>query len=109
MPAVRRGGETSLTCAHFVGLLSPRRPDATRRSSGSSRIESTRPSSVRSFSIIVVAVVVAFSSSLVLAVSRRAWSGVSSLQFRWFTRDDDECAPTIFRGSVSSKRKIERG
>lgn len=27
-------GETSLTCAHFVGLLSPRRPDATRRSSG---------------------------------------------------------------------------
>lgn len=30
---VREGGrtETSLTCAHFVGLLSPRRPDATRR------------------------------------------------------------------------------
>lgn len=62
------GGETSLTCAHFVGLLSPGRPDATRRSSGSSRIESARPSSVGSFSINVTA----FSSSLMAAISRRA-------------------------------------
>lgn len=31
---MREGDIPSLTCAHFVGLLSPRRPDATRRSSG---------------------------------------------------------------------------
>lgn len=112
----RRGGETSLTCAHFVGLLSPRRPDATRRSSGVSRIEFARPSSVRlSFSIIAVIVVVAV-FVLISARDRVVRGQLSVREIRWLRRererahdvDDVECAPNIFHRSVLSNRERER-
>jgi len=95
-----RGAETSLTCAHFVGLLSPGRPDATRRrsSSGVSREQSLvrhrqldyivfdhRPSS----SSLVLAIV---SCVLQQSVSRRriSWRGDRrSPRQRWWLRPAD--------------------
>lgn len=106
---VREGGraETSLTCAHFVGLLSPRRPDATRRSSGVSRIVA-RPFVSQIIILDRVLSTSSFSSVLVISVAR-GQSAVSSRRIvDQQRRDDDrvECARrAIFHKSVFVKKE----